>query len=540
MHCLMGFALQAGLAVLIATSGHSVPIRAQEPNRRELLQAVEERLKQTIQTAGPSVAAVVVSRSEHYPRVPGDEVPGRLGGFDRKEFLRSGEANLLRAQLAQSLDLSDIRTVADHSYAGGVVIDPSGLVLTPYHVIDGATKVYVYLPGGFGSYADIHAADARSDLAVLKLLTTPESLRAAHAVVGSTLGVMGDRLLPPLRAIRFADVVLRPGNGKPATVFPGKLCVLLANPYSSTFGFDRPSASFGSISNIRSRLSRPPGRAEDPASRYTEYGPLLEFDVRLNAGMSGGILLNLDGEMIGLTNATAVAWGSELGPGYAVPTDSHFLRIVDVLKRGGEVEYGFLGVVKDRIRPGIVIERTTPFGPAEQAGIQAGDEIVMIDGVPVETFDDLLLHVGSSLAGSKVRVSVSRLGRIRDFEVTLAKYRNEQPFIASARPKPVFGLRVDYTSILAQQQPLVVPPGAAAVRIPPGVWVREVLPDTPAAARFKGLGDTPSRWVITHVDDTPVSTPAEFYKAARGREKLKLSLIDPGEGTARPREIILP
>lgn len=508
-----------GLGILTGLAGPApAPDPLPEPTRKDLLPAVEERLKRVVATVGPAVAAVVVSRSELYPKLPGPALPGRLGGFDRKEFLKAGEVTPERVRLAQLLDLSDPEGVPDHGYAGGVVIDPAGFVLTPYHVVNGATKVYVFLPGGKGSYADIHAADARSDLAVLRLLTPPEGLKA----------------------VRFAEVTLRPAPGRTPSVFAGKLCALLAYPYSSTFGFDRPSIGFGSIANVRTRLPRPAGKLDDPATRATEYGPLLEFDVRLNAAVTGAVLVNLDGELIGLATAGAVAWGAELGPGYAVPADAAFRRIVDVLRRGEEVEYGFLGVIKDRSRPGVVVERTTPAGPAEQGGIQPGDEIVAIDGVPVDSFDDLLFQVGTALAGTPVRVTVARFGRPRDVVVTLAKYRNDQPFIASHRPEPVFGLRVDYASILAQQQPLVVLPGTPPVRVPAGVWVREVQPDSPAAARFQALGDNPSRWVITQVNDRAVTTPAEFYAAARGRDKLKLTVVDPADPTGRSRELTLP
>ena len=65
------------------------------------------------------------------------------------------------------------------------------------------------------------------------------------------------------------------------------------------------------------------------------------------------------------------------------------------------------------------------------------------------------MHIGSALAGSKVTITVNnRFGRDLDVEATLAKAKNEQPFIASVRPEPIFGLRVDYSSILAQQRPL--------------------------------------------------------------------------------------
>ncbi len=496
-----------GLALLAACS----VALGDEPNQRELLAAVQKQLKDTAATAGASIATIVVSRSEHYPKAAAD-TPGKLGGFDPKEFVKPDATPEARAKLARSLDLSDVNAIAEHGYAGGVVIDAEGYVLTPYHVIDGATKVYVFLPGGAGSYADIHAADARADLAVLKLIAPPAKMKA----------------------VKFADVRTTKVGEKQATVFTGKLCVLMTNPYSSTFGLGQPTAGFGSITNVRFK----PLAKEVRPGRYSEYGTLLEYDIRPNAGLTGGVLLNLDSEMIGLTNAAAVAWGNEIGPGYAMPTDGNFRRIVDVLRKGEEVEYGFLGVTLGRGRVGVGVDQPTPNGPAAAAGIASGDEIIKVNGIPIEGFDDLLMQVGSALAGTTVKVTVSRFGRPLEYDVTLAKYRHEQPFIASARPEAVFGLRVDYGSILSQQLDIALQPMRSGV--PPGVCVRDIVANSQAATKFKTLGDNPTRWLITHVDGNAVTNPAEFYKAAKGQEKVKLTLRDPSEMTSTARELTLP
>jgi serine protease Do len=488
-----------------------VPPRAlaEEPKYRELLKAFEEQVQHASKTAGPSIACVVVSRSELYPKSPGPETPGKLGDFDPKEFVKN-DSSKDRAELAKTLDLSDPRGIPDHGYAGGVVIDAAGYVLTPYHVIDGARRVYVFLPGGAGSYADIHAADARSDLAVLKLLKPPAKLTA----------------------IKFGDVRTFSTPALKANVSAGTLVVLMANPYSSTFGLGQSSAAFGSVTNVRHQVARPQSEQPNaqPASRYTEYGSLLAFDVKVNAGVTGGVLLNLDSEMIGMTNAAAVAWGNEVGQGYAVPADERFRRIVEVLRRGEEVEYGFLGV--ERIQ-GLAI-KPVPGGAAALAQMRTGDVITKVNGTPVTTFDDLLLHIGSALAGSKITVAVERGGFARDLDVTLTKYRNDQPFIASVRPEPVFGLRVDYSSMLIQR---MKPDGG----IPPGVCIRDLVPDSPAAKQFSAPGDPPpTSWLITHVNGTELSTPAEFYRLAKGQEKLKLTMINPADMKLPIREITLP
>lgn len=502
--------------VILLTTGISLAVSAtaQEPKKRDILEAFEQRLKTAYSAAAPSIACVVVSRSEHYPRPPGD-TPGQLGGFDPKEFLKAG-ATPERIRLAKALDLSDQESIPDHGYAGGVVIDSAGLVLTPYHVVEGATKVYVFLPGRVGSYADIHAADARCDLAVLKLITPP----------------------PDLKAIKFADVRLTPQTDTSATG-AGKLVMLLANPYSSGFALDKPSGAWGSVTNVRYRVTTPNDTVTKNDSIY-KFGILLEHDVKLNAGVTGGVLVNLDGEMVGLTVSKVVTYDNRtLDPGYAIPADANFRRALDVLRRGEEIEYGFLGVTMARA-PGVVIGAVTPRGPADLALIAPGDTITHINGQRTDNYEDLLLHVGFALAGGKVKLTVlSRNGRQREVEVTLAKWRHTQPYIASVRPQPVFGLLVDYSSILAQQltNNLEVERNGG---VPSGVCVREVIPNSEAANRFKTLGDNPTRWLITHVNGLSVATPAEFYKATQGQKTIKLTLIDPTEANRREREIVLP
>jgi serine protease Do len=515
--------------LLIATILSPAPAAGQEPTRRQLLDAFEKQLAETAAKAGPGVACVVVSRSEHYPKAAdAGGTPGKLGSFDPKEFLKA-DPTLERARLAKSLDLADARSIPDHGYAGGVVIDSAGLVLTLYHVIEGATKVYVHLPGGVGSYADIHAADARSDLAVLKLIDPPAK---------------------GLTPIKFADVRTRDRGLDRATVFPGKLVVLLANPYSPNFRMDRPGAAFGAITNVRYRLPSPqpdpdrkdggtPTAAEKLASYY-KCGMLFEHDVRVNGGVTGGALVNLDGELVGLITATAVVYNREIGPGYAIPADENFRRLVEVLKRGEEIEHGFLGVPLPGTNTAVPIrlEGVTPNGPAENAGLRAGDVITHINGHPAETFDDLILHIGTGLAGSKVKVRVSRFREALDLEVTLAKFNNDRPYVASVRPEPVFGLRVDFGSTrpvaLAGGRGFNPPQG-----IPPGVWIREVVADSPAATKFKALGEKPEDWTVVKVNDAEVSTPGEFYKAARGLDKVKLTLRNP-QPPGREREMVLP
>jgi serine protease Do len=523
MRFAMAFAVVAagvcmGVAALVADDRTSL----------DDLRAFQNQLRTAAETAAPCVACVVVSRSELYPKpsTTTESPPGKLGEFDPTEFLK-GKSSEDRLKLADRLDLAKERNIPDHTYVGGAVIDPSGLILTPYHAIEGATKIYVYLctrdGKKVGSYADIFAADARSDLAVLKLIHPPEGLSAI--------------------AIADVQTVDRPGHR--ATIFPGKLVGLVAYPYTSEFMLGKPSVSYGGVTNVRHRIVSPyqGTNAESEKSAYPEsfykYGRLLEHDVRPNTALTGGVLIDLEGKMVGLTSATAVVYNREVGPGYAIPMDESVRTVLSALRKGEEVEYGFLGVTLMKGMSAVVIETMTPNGPAELAGLLPRDVITHINGFPIANYPDLLQYAGSALAGSRLKLTVRRDVPEKVYELTLGKYRNLQPFIASVRPEPVFGLRVDYLSVLAQQKnelPRSDRSGfPAALR---GVSVREVIPGSPAATKFKDLSENPSNWLITQVNGTTVSTPAEFYAEARGQKSMKLTLREWSDPVRR--ELTLP
>jgi serine protease Do len=515
----------AGVVVLCGLVVPLVAGPAADPTPDEVLAAFEKKIKDISETAGPAVVYVVVARSDKYPKPTSQEYPGQLGGFDPQEFRRA-DPTPTRAALAHKLDLSNRENIPDHGTANGVVIDPSGLVLTTNGAIDGATKLYVHFASGKGSYADIHAADARSDLAVLRLLTPPPDLRAV------TIG-----------EARPADVQ----NGPRKSVYPGKLIVALALTYSPNSELRQPSAWAGSVAGIPRRLkaSRSGGRE----LTWYKYGFVLEFQTLLNRQIRGGVaaslagngipLFNLDAEVIALTTTHDAAVDADPGPGSALPIDTNGKRIVEVLRRGEEVEYGFLGVSIPNEATALTLLSVSEHSPAALAGLRTGDTITHINGVPGTQYEDLLLHAGTSLAGTKIhlRVQNGTDRKYREVDVTLAKFKNEVPYIASKRPEPVFGLRVDYGSVVAQPARGVF---AGNGSVPQGVAVREVVADSPAASKFKTLGDTPTRFVITAVNGTRTTTPADFYKAARGQASVKLTLLDLYDQNPQERELTIP
>jgi len=496
------------LSSLIALAVGSGPGRGSEDGQATALKsalALQEVMQQAIARAEPSIACILVSRSDAYQRFglgPAADNTGRLGGYDPDAVERNPIARNLseaeRHDLARRLDLADPAHQPE-AYGSGVVVDESGLILTNYHVVRDATKVFVRLPDGKSSYADIYAADPRSDLAVLRLLNQNLALKAI------TLGDAGK-------------------------VTRGQFVLSIANPFAAGFRDGKPSASWGILSNIRRRA---PGNLQTESELKTlhHYGNLLQTDARLNLGCSGGALINLQGEMIGLTTAVAAIQGGETPGGFAIPMDSGMRRIVAALQRGEEVEYGFLGV---RFEPrsdrneGVILAHVYLGSPADRAGLHTKDRIVAVNDTPVHDADDLLLALGVQLAGAQVRLDVVRAtprSRREQLDVTLAKFYVPGKKVATEMGlRPFFrGLRVDYTSLLVQQSPPLLP-----LRIiPSGVLITEVQSNSPAATALLKPGD-----IVTHVSGRMVNTPTAFYEAvhgARGSVELTLASSNPGQ-----------
>lgn len=392
-----------------------------------------------------------------------------------------------------------------NAMGAGVVVDPSGLVLTNYHVVRETTTdpdeikkslLYVTVPGGIGFYASIWAADPTSDLAVLRL-----EPREGQPV-------------PDLKPIRMGDG---------SSLKKGQLVLALGNPYNIARD-GSPSVSWGIVSNIARKSWPGPVRPEtrrEPRDLH-RFGTLLQTDARLNLGTSGGALVNLRGEMIGLTTSLAAIAGYEQSAGYAIPMTAPILRIIETLKGGREVEYGFLGVDVGRRQAnlaqpaagsqGVLIKDVWPGTPAHRAGLLPGDRIVSLGGETVNERDDLFLAAATQLLGKPTSMVVLRNNRSVEVNVELTKFPVEPGVIASVQPEPWRGIRIDHPT--AREDVFKNTSGSPALQqaLQQGcVLVTSVLPGSPAANAGVEEED-----LITHVNGKRVRTPAEFYEAVKG------------------------
>jgi S1-C subfamily serine protease len=252
------------------------------------------------------------------------------------------------------------------------------------------------------------------------------------------------------------------------------------------------------------------------------------MDARHGIGVSGAGLIDLKGQLVGLTSAQAGIAGGETPSAFAVSLDADMWRIVDKLQAGEEVEYGFIGVQMSR-NPnfrnpnGVLIESAVGGSGADQLDkdgekkIRRGDFLTKIDGLALNDQEDLFAALGSKLAAASVKIELVRSGARRETTVKLAKLYTPGKSIVSHKPPAFGGIRVDYASVVYLRNP---PPSLDAGRIPPGVAIREVLPGSPAEAA-KLQVDT----MITRVNGQNVQTPPEYYEAAtKAKDALTLQI----------------
>lgn len=398
---------------------------------------------------------------------------------------RGGELSALLPGASRQ-DPSD-RAFVPQEFGSGVVLDASGLILTARHVVgDPQTADYQVWVARRPYPARLKAADPWFDLAVLQIDAR-----------GLTPIPLGDG-----RAVR-----------------KGQLVIALGNPYSIARD-GQPSASLGILSNIdRQAPPLPAGRDTDGRETLHHWGTLLQTDARLEWGASGGALVNLQGEMIGLTVSLAALAGYERPGGFAIPVTEEFRRVVDLLKAGRVPDYGFLGIEPGPLtaqqrqagRQGTRVLDVVPATPAAEAGVQVGDVITHLDGRPIGDRLDLFREVSSRLAGATITLHVvreaARGGRPLTLQVPLSKKRLETsraPW-AEAASFSWRGLKVDYATAapLFNERCRDLDPAGC-------VGVVEVARDSPAWQAGLRVGD-----FLSHVAGRRVTNPVEFEEAIR-------------------------
>lgn len=288
-----------------------------------------------------------------------------------------------------------MRTREAQSLGSGFIISSDGYVVTNNHVISPpgqqgeVMSITVTLADGREYAASVSGSDAASDLAVLKLDTDS-----------------------PLPFVSF-------GNSQRAEV--GDWILAIGNP----FGLG------GTVtSGIISAVYRNTGSG-------TAYDRYIQTDASINRGNSGGPMFNMRGEVIGINNAIFSPTGGSVGIGFAIPSNTA-APIIEKLKLGEEIERGYLGVRIQRLSDdladslglvrnrGEFVQAVEPGGAAAEAGIQAGDVILEVNGEEVRPDQTLAYLVANIDPGEDVLIDLIRKGRRIKMEVTLGERPSEK------------------------------------------------------------------------------------------------------------------
>ena len=280
------------------------------------------------------------------------------------------------------------REFQSQSLGSGFIMSADGYVLTNAHVVDQADEITVKLTDKRELKARVVGADRRTDIALLKI-------DAGGA----------------LPFVRFGD---------PNRLRVGEWVLAIGSP----FGFEN-SVTAGIVS------------AKGRSLPQENFVPFIQTDVAVNPGNSGGPLFNLRGEVVGINSAIYSRTGGFMGLSFAIPIDVAN-NIVEQLKTVGRVIRGRIGVVIQPVtkeladsfglqKPiGALVSSVEKGGPAEKAGIEAGDVILRFDGKPVTSSEDLPRLVGGTKPGTRSTVQVWRSKASRDLSVTVAELPDDR------------------------------------------------------------------------------------------------------------------
>jgi serine protease DegQ len=275
------------------------------------------------------------------------------------------------------------------SLGSGVIVSPSGYILTNHHVVDSADEIEVALSDGKKMLAKVVGIDPETDLAVLRV---------------------NAKGLP---AITF---------GRAETLHVGDAVLAIGNP-------------FGVGQTVTSGIVSALGRSGLHINTFENF---IQTDAAINPGNSGGALVDANGDLVGINTAIYSRSGGSMGIGFAIPVSTAKM-VLDQIVKHGTVTRGWIGVEVQEITPaiaesfkleearGAIIAGVLRGGPADRAGVKPGDVLTAINGAPVSDPQVMLNLVAALRPGSLAHMQLRREAKTVEVDVTVGRRPKPQP-----------------------------------------------------------------------------------------------------------------
>ena len=451
----------ASMLLLLSASLFADPPKKTVDSSISVVEALQNSFRSISNTMLPAVVEVDVTETKTYTNPFG----GMTNPFDF--FFGNGNNS------DDSKDKNNQREYESKGLGSGVIVRKTGntfYVLTNNHVAGSATKISIKLNDGREFEGKLVGADSRIDVALVSFESKDSTI--------------------PVAALGDSDKVQ-----------PGDICLAFGAP----LGYSQ-SVTQGIVSAV--------GRSESSMSSISDY---IQTDAAINQGNSGGPLVNIYGEVIGINTWIASSSGGSVGLGFAIPINNLKSAIDSFIKRG-KVVYGWVGIslldVTDEYKEDLGIKETEGAfaaqvfsnSPAFKGGIKPGDFIVEVNGKKVKSTNQLVRDIGNLEAGTTAKFTVIRGGqKISDIVVKIEERANESD-INNSKMWPGF-IASPLTDKAREQLKI----DDKKVK---GVIATNVEEKSPAASLRIQNGD-----VITAVNGKKITNLGEFYDELASAQK---------------------
>ncbi len=459
--------------------------QSQQPQAPVVVDGVRTSYADIVQKSSPAVVRIAAERkSQNSPQ----------GEFPFGDLFREFLPNMPQQQQ---------RPRVERGVGSGVIVNADGTILTNYHVVEGAEKLTIQMENNKTYPAKMVGSDQPSDLAVLKIESSETNFPFLN---------LGDS-----NQVRVGDIVLAIGNplGIGQTVTAG----------------------------IISAKGRQTGLSDG-----TSFQDFLQTDAPINRGNSGGALVNVSGELIGINSqiVSDSGGGGNIGIGFAIPSNMA-KTVMEQLLAGGKVRRGMLGVgIQDvteevakslelKEAKGVLVNSVKAGSAADKGGIKTGDIITTINGEATDDSNILRNKVAGTAPGTQIKVTVWRGGKTEDLNVTLDEYSVESVKKDTQNKENKENNnqenKQNQSGKLGLTLTTLTPEIARQLRLPAdtqGLVVEEVDPDGSAAEQGITRGD-----VVVQINGQPVKTNDEAQAAIEKSGSRPILLLISRQGQTR-------